>query len=459
MIEIRGHSAYNQPATAGVRTLALLLDLLICLALFSLLDLTPVPDFKLTVAFLAAATLLLLIQLACWKTTLGGLVWKLVLLDADRRPIRFPRKGAWIAQRQSLQGSSRASAIFLTLLLGVASLAVLKHRVLDHPLLLAASTRELPAFAITSSPGQADWGIAPFYYSIGAWPKVFNGKPVLFSLPYEKGPPTHFLGHIVARWEMPETKLTLEGPKTPDADRFIENEMGITRACLTSPWLSPPGGTLNCLKLREKALGRHIREISQISPKSWKVEWFEVLNPALPETERPRGIFLRGSNDRQTQERFIVINGKGAYQAFILDRPSGEPGELARMMFEQAVRSQRVSTDLAAGRSWVDRKLSTLKLDDLRSLKPSHDFVARVAEIHSLLLAKISVEPKTYEAYYHLGGTALMLARHGKEQGNSDWTAVARPLIQSALKYAKDVAPLDRRTTELEGIWQDVKKF
>src|SRR5690606_23594843 len=127
------------------------------------------------------------------------------------------------------------------------------------------------------------------------------------------------------------------------------------RECLRSaPWEKSSSGQ-TCVEVREMALLRHIREMRSVKPKHWSLEWFEVSNPSLAEMERPRGIHLVAEGKDRVQERYILVNARGAHQTVILDRTHSPRGELARMMLEQAIRSQRVFSDLSGSRAWVDR--------------------------------------------------------------------------------------------------------
>ena len=79
------------------------------------------------------------------------------------------------------------------------------------------------------------------------------------------------------------------------------------------------------------------------------------------------------------------------------------------------------------------------------------------------LLAKISVDPAGFDAYYHLGGTSLILNRHARHVGtNTPGTievgAIAKPLIASTFRYAQDVGPKDPRTAKLQDFWLESQK-
>lgn len=92
--------------------------------------------------------------------------------------------------------------------------------------------------------------------------------------------------------------------------------------------------------------------------------------------------------------------------------------------------------------------------------------IARLSEIQTLLISKITVDPMSYDSYFHLGGTALILARQIAHTPNlaltsmtEDLGVIAKPLIQTALRYAQDVSPGDSRTAELQGYWVEARKY
>jgi hypothetical protein len=199
--------------------------------------------------------------------------------------------------------------------------------------------------------------------------------------------------------------------------------------------------------------------MSALKPRRWQIRWFSVDNPVLMAEEQPQGIFLSAMNRGHVQERYILISPSGTQQAFILDRGANAKGIQAHELFQQAIQSQRVSEQLGSGRAWINRELAGAKLDRILKEKDPIRFVSDLTEIQALLLAKISVDPATYDSYYHLGGTALMLAKFAKSQHNSEWSAAAVPMVESAYRYAQDVQPRDPRTAQLQNMALEVKGY
>jgi hypothetical protein len=348
----------------------------------------------------------------------------------------------------------------LLLLGATAALGLTFHRViLRHPLWAATEAWELDAYLPDMASG--DWKILPFFYSLAAWPARFEGRPVLHQLPYEKGPPSRFIGHLIARWDPPQFNVAFEGPKTPIAG----NDRATVRGCLASGDLS-----VLCLKMREVTLKRHLDEMGRRFHDlrtEWKLRWFEVKNAALPPEEQAQGIYVEASREGRQLEgeaRFIVITRNGTHQAFIFSWECGSRDALAqaRKKFEQSIRSLRASDSLVPGRAWIDRELGAVQMERLAA---GGVMLEELAPIQALLVAKITLDPAVFEAYFHLAGTSLLMmkAARGAAGGASteralDVATVARPNIQSALKYAQDVAPAEPRIAQLQGIAIEAKK-
>jgi hypothetical protein len=408
---------------------------------------------------LAALAALWFAQQLALGATVGQRVWKLRMLDERGRAPRRRGLGRRFFQVEALDPAARLGAALSTLALLGGSLWAIDRLWLDHPVLRRAAIWELEPFA--PAPADANWQVQSWFYAVGAWPRTYRGQPVLHELPYEKGPPKQFVGHVTARWEMPDAKVIYEGPRTP-----AEVSVATLRDCLTGSWLSARAGALRCLRLREAVLLRHVREIRQAVDSGaaggeWQLRWFEIKNPALPPEESPIGLYLTGQGPLRAQDRFIAVNARGANQAFILDRSLTPAGLQARAAFEQAMRSQRISPELNAGRAWVDRGLASTRIADLKNPDPQDPaaFIARIADVHTLLISKISVNPGTYEAYFHLAGTSLLLARQATQMGRADWTAIAKPLVNSAFRFARDIGPDDPRTAQLQNIRLDAQDF
>ncbi len=456
--EVRGHSAFFKPAHPATRFAAWLIDLAWMAGLLAVVLRTgripPFLDPPALALFVSIIFFFIIAQQALLGGTLGQRIWRLKRLTSDREHPRSPR-GFWtskIYQIETYGPGPLGGAAILTLIGLFCGIFLVDQVFSEHPAWRRAEETRLRPF-FPAADAQADWMVAPFFYSIGAWPKLFGGQPILYSLPYEKGPPRQFVGHIIARWDMPDTQLTLEGPWTP--------ESGVTPAalqrCLAEGFFT---SGFECIRIRKLSLLKHLGAMEALHPSAWELRWFEVDNPAIPKAERPRGFFISATGSDRAQDRYVLINSKGTQQALILDRPLGSKGMAARKLLEETVRSQRVSDDLNTGRAWADRELQTIQLEALKNAQlDPHILIAKLAEIQVLLLSKISVDPKSFEAFYHLGGTSFLLAQEARKQKNLDWSAVAKPLVRNSLRYGQDVNSGDARNSQLENIWLEVRAY
>jgi len=450
------------PSSFARRVGASVIDWAVALCGFFLLHralgLAPVPR----PGWIAAGTLLLVtvrpLQRLLLGTTLGDAIW---------RP-RNPEKNSVL---------ERACAVFLTAVSVIASAWSMDLAIFKQPLWARAEVLELDAFLPDMASGQ--WEILPFFYTLGAWPKLYGGRPVFHSLPYEKGPPTRFAGHIAARWEEPQAQVTFEGPKTPDSPVATQKGEHTPRERIRDCLL---GGSksLGCLRIREATLLRHFEDMQKrLEGRSggntalgmkWKLEWFTVKNAALAPEDQAQGIRLSAEDSgagssthaaRRGEERYVLITENGTHQAIWLDytQPGSAEAGHAIQLFGQAIRSLRASNELGPGRAWIDRRLESVKLDEQTPRSP-----AELAEIQALLVAKISVQPAVYDSYYHLGGTAILLDRLARQSGLAgsleglELAAVAKPLVQNTYRFAQDIAPNDPRTTQLQGFWFESQK-
>jgi hypothetical protein len=208
---VRGGATYRDPATFEYRLGAGVIDGSVAIAVFFLLHralgLNPVPNPW----WLAAVIFLIAMswgaQRAWLGRTLGDLAWRLKAAQAGlREPLLKPMKHS---PQEILAGVFLTTTSVLTCAWSI-DLAVFKQ-----PVWARAEALELEAFLPDVGSGQ--WEVLPFFFSLGAWPRTYAGKPVFYTLPYEKGPPDRFVGHLSARWEDPGTRVTFEGPKTPQA--------------------------------------------------------------------------------------------------------------------------------------------------------------------------------------------------------------------------------------------------
>lgn len=491
---IRGAQIYHQRAGAVVRLGAFVLDGSLAVLLFFLLHralrLTPVPHAAWVAGIAVLTTALWVLGRLGAGSSPGEAAWHLRAAKSQLKSAL----GAPLLQPARFSSTDLLIGAFLTTFGITVSAWSLDRAVFKQPLWTRATALELDVFLPDMKSRR--WEVLPFFYALGAWPREYGGKPVFYSLPYEKGPPSRFVGHVTARWEAPGTQVTFEGPKTPKSTMARglgeRTPRDLIRECLLKAEYS-----WSCLKIREATLHRHLSDIQRrLTGKaggdtalamSWQLRWFTVRNPAIGSSEQAQGIYLSAVSNpalsagapqgpAQGVERYILITENGTHQAISLSYP--EPGSpqaaAARSIFVQAIRSLRASDNLGPGRAWADSQLMSIHLDgklaallagtSVPSEAQASGVITQLAQAQALLLAKISVQPSVYDSYFHLGGTALLLnrlARTGTRAGaleGLELAASAKPLIQSAYRYAQDLAPQDARTTQLQGFWLEAQK-
>ncbi len=459
------------PATRPPLAAALLTDTLVALAAwFTALWIWGLAPFV-RLPQLASLALWLAVYFGAQRLTrgltLGQWAWGLEV-SRDRNRLLDLSSGAPLALRPGGILLALFSAAILTLSLWNAAL--------QHPLWADAPRQELEA----SLPTGPDWQVSPYYYALGAWPVRFEGKPVFLDFPYNPGPPQVFAGRVIARWSTPNISLTFEGPKTPPRLAALSNSRTEVRACLTGQ-----ASALNCVSIRNDALGRHVEEMSRLGARreiarDWTLRWLTVRQPApIPAVEQPQGFEISACATHACETRFVLISPKGMHQAFILRGEAPANGALsqpgprreqwlgARATFEKSLQSLRVSDDLNYGRAWIDRQIEGTRLRETLALPDRQAVIQRLAETEAILLSKISVEPSVYESYYFLAQLGLTLgrlaARDPQASALEDWPSVARPLTMAAARYAKDVAgqnkAYEKRNAELDAIVVEIQKY
>lgn len=446
--EIRGVSAYGKRASRARRLGAFALDLAWMLALVvAVLDRVRWPlgarvPAAVSGLFLgiAAATAIYLLQKKLLRRTPGLLFWGIAL----------KRDGAFV-----LSSSGLASALFasiLTLAAWSAPAWLALELVEKDALWSAAGMRR-----ISPAPTERSLRLS-FFYTIADWPTYFDKHPVFFSLPYKKGPPDRFVDEIVARWKIPDLRVTIEGPKTPAEDGARHGRETIRR-CLLAPALTT---STECIALREQILGRHLREIQEtVGSEPSSLQWFEADRVATEGGEPAQGFYLSASGPlgERSQERYVLIGADGIHQTFVLDHAGGPSSERAHALLEGVIGGMEVFTKLAPGRLWSERTLAEAATGAGR---PTVEGVARE---QAALVARVSVEPKDFDAYFKLGESAMRLTRilarnSGGARRDAESASALQPrLVHNAYRFAKDVAPRDPRTKKLEHFWYESKKY
>jgi hypothetical protein len=435
-----GHSVFNRPAALPLKICAKLIDffmiMIISFISLYLLNIIPTPSVSMGTLFIGTAVFYLAIQKIYLGATCGEYIWQLRAIAENTKKKKLYQRSR-ITLPQVFVGS------LLTTFCALGSVTALNEIALKHPVWTVDSVWKITPFV----PPEGQWLITPFFYALGAWPKDFEGRTVLYSIPYEKGPPTRFVGHIFADLESPDIQLILEGPKTPE-NSATQMEL---KNCFTK------SSSYHCLVLREKSLFRHLKEIHFLAPKAWKIQWFLVDNPFLPPEHQPQGVYLSADGGTSIQDRFIIVNSNGTHQAIILNRPKTQRGELAFELIQKSIRSLRVFNELNSAKAWVNREIESVRLSELQQAQKATQLEADLAGIQSLLISRISVDPASFDSYYHLAGTSLLLTQKAAHARDGTSLAATRN-AQSAFQFASDLAPHDPRTAQIQNLMHEIKK-
>lgn len=305
-----------------------------------------------------------------------------------------------------------------------------------HPLLDPLAWKKYPPEQI--SPEEKDFAPAPFFYAFGSWPlrlpQAFGSKPILWSLPYEKAPPKNFLGKVIGYFEVPDTWIQFEGPKTP-----IALPIETIRQCLTDESFSRFFDK-RCLEIRYFTLSRNLEELEATGFQSIRLEWFEIL-PLTPVTttndetsmEASQGIHLTAENETHFEDRFIWIAPTGRHQVISFHRSKTALGDAAEKLVFRAIRTVRISTELISLRGFIDEELAKSKIT------PEKSSLDDLMKAEFLLLSKASVEPDSFHAFFHLTNLALYTFQWSARQKWGDVSALSKKTAQSSLRYARDV--------------------
>ncbi len=320
----------------------------------------------------------------------------------------------------------------LTILIGLTLLASAGlgsnfYLSLKNPFIIDSQLEKMEARIIATD---HESSTALFYFILNL-PKNFNHQPVQFQISYKKGPPNHFISQIETQLA-PDIGLTFEGPKTPSPTVA----RGEIRPCLTE------SQSWNCLALRQSLFERWVSEPSP-SAHLWHASWFQIDDPTLPTEEQTQGVHLRADLEQEILDQFIVIQPSGTQQVIRLKRPRSPSGELAYELTSRVIASIRVYPDLTAGRELVSRHLEEVRLVAIKNEADTARRSERLNDAQLLLISKISVDPSNLDSYFHLAGTSTWMPEAKMAQHN----------LESAYLYARDIAPLDPRTSQIQAFW------
>ncbi len=295
--------------------------------------------------------------------------------------------------------------------------------------------KELVAFIPDTTNPATRTQILPLYYALAAIPDQHDGVPLQWSLPYERRSQSRqFLGKIVLKWnDELDASISFSGPLT--FKRNVSTEQW--RACLLR--------LAGCRGLRSELIKTYLKNLTDWG-RLEELAWVEVSHPFLKPHESPRGILISGPIGNHSARRrtvFLLLNPNLSYQAITLDRPATQAGARAEDLFYQIISSIRVTSELAAPRTWIDGLLSQFR-------PAQHPSLAEVTQAQKLLLSKLTVNPDSPEPYYHLFKFTEIEYDLSLAQNELKRTASARKLFAVILSYAREVGMKGPQLAEIE---------
>ncbi len=286
------------------------------------------------------------------------------------------------------------------------------------------------------------WQVLPFGYTLGPWPTRFRNEPIVTQLTYLKGPPQKFLQSITQLWQPVEAELTLMGPRTLVADKTQQD----WKDCFISHW--------GCKADRNLVLDYAFHGKKSSEPV--KITWFEH-----PEAEGPRGIHLERSFEKYRLDDFILFTRKGVAQGFELKTVKSPIGAEALQLFYQTLSSLKVNDDLSGSREWIQTKIKSVNLEEIKKISDSTKRLARWIEVQNWLFSLLSVDPTKVNPFFHLAGVThlftldLIHLQKNHFENQESWILSAKPNLENLYRYSKDFEG-SKISGQIDALLQDV---
>ncbi len=287
--------------------------------------------------------------------------------------------------------------------------------------------------------------LLPFGYTIGIWPAQFEGDPIVTRLTYQKGPPTQFISSLVQIWKPIEVELTLHGPRTLLANQSAE----AWRRCFQSGF--------SCKEQKSKFKQLLFPDETEHEKHQKVLTWFDGLDPWSA-----RGVHLFIQAGTYRIDRYAVITPAGAVQLFSLKTASNPIGDAGRTLFQKTLASMKVKDDLPSNRAWIQNRIKTVNLKDVRALPDQKARLERLIRIQNWIFSNLSVDPSQLPSYFHLAGTTHLLAMEllkTKErifENQEAWILGVMPLMKSLISYAQDFKDSEPEVKNMEALLQDI---
>ncbi len=285
------------------------------------------------------------------------------------------------------------------------------------------------------------WQVLPHGYTLGPWPMRFRNEPIVTKLTYNKGPPKKFLQSITQLWQPVEAELSLLGPKTLKEGMHQSQ----WKECFEARW------TCNTQRSEVLEYVAHKKDGAKLA----KVTWFDHL-----EINGPRGIHLKWEYPQYQVDDFVIITENGIAQGFELKTVHTEIGEEARSLFYQILGSLKVKEDLAGSREWIQNKIRSVQLSQIRKQSDAKMRLTQLIEIQTWLFSLLTVDPTHITPFFHLAGVTHLFALDLLKlqttyfENQESWIVTAKPNLENLLKYTKDFGQ-NSIPSQVEALLQD----
>jgi len=277
---------------------------------------------------------------------------------------------------------------------------------------------------LDSDSGQ--WVSTSFGYHLAAWPRSFDGDPVVTTMGYQKGPPSKFITEMTQVWSPGNAEVSIEGPRTPERGVSVNQ----WKSCLQSVF---------CVSRKKTFVDGVLRDLVRYRPMLKRSVWFEA--SAL---DAARGLHLSFDLGSETLDRYVVITDSGNTQNFTLRSAKNEIGDSARTLFSKLMTGITVKEDLQSPREWISTRLKTIDLAKINAMTDSKLRYLRLIETQNLLFSQIAIDPRSIAPFFHLAGVthllgmSLLKEKKSYFKNQESWILLVQPLLSSLIQYVGD---------------------
>jgi hypothetical protein len=291
----------------------------------------------------------------------------------------------------------------------------------------------------------AEFTVLPYGYTLGAWPNYFHGEPIVTRLTYQKGPPKKFIQDLIQIWRPVEIELTLDGPKTIDATLGAQD------------WKNCFAKNNACLSSKKALLDYAVKDLLRRPSQALSFIWFDSLDPL-----GARGLHTHFEAETYFIDRYTVFTEKGIAQTFSLQYVKNPLGLEAKDLFLKIMGGLKVKDDLSSSRAWIQNKIETVNLDQVRKITDPKLRLTTLIQIQNWIFSHLSVDPTQLAPFFHLAGVTHLLTLdllHSDQhffENQESWILSAKPLLETLIAYARDFDHSDEEVKNMEALLEDV---